>query len=159
LFIISIVMEILPKLWIGNSKLSYDKDFMISNNIRYIINLTYDVPNYFKNITYFNIPIRDTNFKDSELTMTTNQLFEVINKFIEKGYHHNIGIMIHDNNDASLASLFAAGFIISRLKISYKELVDYLKVQNNYNSKLNLDYLQNNEYLITYAKQFKSSAC
>ncbi len=152
-------MEILPKLWIGNSKLSYDKDFMISNNIRYIVNLTYDVPNYFKNITYFNIPIRDMNFKDSELKMTTNQLFEVIGKFIENGYYHNIGIMIHDNNDGSLASLFAAGFIISRLKISYKELLDYLKVQNNFNSKLNLDYLQNNEYLITYAKQYKSSTC
>lgn len=155
------VIEILPRLWISNTNdIPKNKNFFINNNIRYVINLTYDIPNYFTNVTYFNIPINEENL-DSNIVMSIEQLFDVVNKFIVQGYNHGIGILIHDTTGnepakaGKLSLMFACAFIISKLKITFNDVIEYLKL-HQYN---HIDYIIKNNFLINYEKKFDNKRC
>lgn len=149
------VVDILPRLWITNSiDIPKDKTFFTNNNIRYVINLTYDIPNYFTNVTYLNIPLKNDNFNENNIEMTIDQLFNLVNKFIVQGYHYGVGILIHDNI-GQLSLMFGSAFIISKLKINYDDLIKYFMLHNN----ININYLINNSYLINYSKKFNNKAC
>jgi hypothetical protein len=153
IYIMSI--EILPRLWIGlNPSVAKDRDFFINNNIKYVINLTYDIPNYFRNITYFNVPISNENFNESELIMSSDQLFDVINKFISQGYNYDVGILIHDKN-GKLSALVASGFLMGVLKISHRDIYAYLKI-HGFN---NPNYISHNLNLINYEKKNNIKQC
>lgn len=55
-------VEILPHLYLGNARNSVDLDALERHKIRYILNVTSDLPNMFKNephIRYLQIPISD----------------------------------------------------------------------------------------------------
>lgn len=55
-------VEILPFLFLGNAKNSSDIEVLHKHNIKYILNVTPNVPNVFENdgqITYMQIPISD----------------------------------------------------------------------------------------------------
>jgi hypothetical protein len=148
-------IEILPRLWIGlTSTIAKDRNFFINNNIKYVINMTYDIPNYFRNITYFNVPISNENFNETELTMTTDQLFDVVNKFISQGYNYEVGTLIHDKN-GKLSALFASGFLMGTLKISHRDIYAYLKI-HGFND---VNYILNNSNLINYEKRNNIKQC
>lgn len=148
------VIEILPKLWVSDMTAAKDRNFFVNNNIRYVINLTYDIPNYFSNVTYFNVPIRSDKINESELILSMNQLFDVINKFIVQGYNYGIGILIHDKT-GKLALMFASGFIMDKLKITLKDVQEYVMV-HNYNQ---YEYINNNPFLINYGKKLNTKQC
>jgi hypothetical protein len=148
-------IQILPRLWIATDISTIkNRDFFMTNNIKYVINLTYDIPNYFKNITYFNVPFSNENINESELVMSMEQLFNVINKFIVQGYNYGIGIMIHDKT-GKLSMLFAAGFLISRLKISLRDVSAYFAIHN----LKNIEYIINNEHLKNLEKRSIKNYC
>jgi protein-tyrosine phosphatase len=47
-------------LWVGNKYAAQDRNFLIQNNIRVIINATPDVPNYYQNsLVYMRVPVHD----------------------------------------------------------------------------------------------------
>lgn len=148
------VIEILPRLWIAQDlEIIKDVTFFKANNIRYVTNLTYDIPNYFNNVTYFNVPIKDETFNEADLVMSMEQLFDVINQFIIQGYNHGVGILIHDKT-GNLALMFSVAFMINKLKLTLKDLIEYLFLHG-----FNTDYIQNNNYLINYGKKFNNKSC
>ena len=148
-------IQILPRLWIATDiSILKNKDFFMANNIKYVINLTYDIPNYFRNITYFNVPFSGEKIIESEMPMSMDQLFDVINKFITQGYNYGIGILIHDKS-GKLSSLFATGFLIGKLKISLKDTCDYLSIHG----LKNIEYIINNEHLKNYEKKKINGYC
>ena len=148
-------IQILPRLWIATDISTVkNKDFFMINNIKYVINLTYDIPNYFRNITYFNVPFSGDNVIESEMPMSMEQLFDVINKFISQGYNYGIGILIHDKT-GKLSSLFAMGFLIGKLKISFKDANDYLSIHG----LKNINNISNNQYLKNYEKKIINGYC
>ena len=148
-------IQILPRLWIATDISAVkNKDFFMINNIKYVINLTYDIPNYFKNITYFNVPFSSDSIIESEMPMSMEQLFDVINKFITQGYNYGIGILIHDKT-GKLSTLFAAGFLMGKLKISQKDISEYLSIHG----LKNIQYISNNEYLKNFQKKIITGYC
>lgn len=148
-------IQILPRLWIATDmSIAKNKNFFMANNIKYVINLTYDIPNYFRNITYFNIPFSNENFNESEIAMSMDQLFDVINKFIVQGYNYGIGMLIHDKT-GKLSMLFASGFLIGKLKISLNDVSGYLSIHG----LKNVDYILNNEHLKNYEKKMIRGYC
>lgn len=57
-------IEVVKNLYLGNAKCSMDSEALLQNNIRYILNVTPNLPNHFEgssdvNITYKQIPITD----------------------------------------------------------------------------------------------------
>lgn len=55
-------VEVLPNLYLGNAKNSADLDSLYKNGIKYILNVTPNVPNKFENsqqFRYLQIPIDD----------------------------------------------------------------------------------------------------
>lgn len=60
----SFPIEVIRNLYLGNAKCSMDSEALRKNNIRYILNVTPNLPNHFEgspdvNITYKQIPIND----------------------------------------------------------------------------------------------------
>lgn len=57
-------IEVIKNLYLGNAKCSMDSEALVQNNIRYILNVTPNLPNHFEgdcsvDITYKQIPIQD----------------------------------------------------------------------------------------------------
>ena len=145
-------IEILPRLWIGNDlSIAQDLDFFRINNIRYVVNLTHDVDNYFKNVTYFNISLKQT-INEHKMFVSMTQLFDVVNQFITKGYYHNVGILIHDIS-GKLALMFGCAFIMQKLNMSYLETINYLSLHVDDN----IEYIINNPFLIRYSNFLSAS--
>jgi len=140
-------VEILPRLWIGrNASIAEDIDFFRNNNIRYVINLTHDVDNYFRNVTYLNISLKQ-NIDEKKLKVSMNQLFDVVNQFITRGYYHNVGILIHDVS-GKLSLMFGCAFLMQKLNLTYPEALSYIA----YYTEHNIEYIINNPFLIKFNK-------
>ena len=55
--------EIVPGLWIGNMEAANDLHSLKKNNIKYIFNISRDIPNYYeidKNFEYYNFQVDDS---------------------------------------------------------------------------------------------------
>jgi len=145
-------VEILPRLWIGNnSSIAEDIDFFKTKNIRYVVNLTHDIDNYFKNVTYLNISLNQT-IDETKMKVSMTQLFDVVNQFITNGYFHNVGILIHDIS-GKLSIMFACAFIMQKLNLPYSEALNYLSYYTNHNFNYIVDnpfLIKFNNYLIAY---------
>ena len=144
-------VEILPRLWIGNQAIAQDIDFFKINNIRYVVNLTYNIDNFFNNITYLNIPLSQDIMPDdqSNMALSIDKLFNIVNQFITYGYYYNIGILIHDNT-GKLSLMFACAFFIQKLKMPYYETLKYLFYHTNFN----IGYIINNPFLLKFNSIF-----
>ena len=81
--------------------------------------------------------------------MTSEELFDIINQFIVKGYQYGIGIYLHDKT-GNLAALFTCAFMMSYLKLTMEDAIDYFKIHNF----KGISYLIHNKYLIHYNKMF-----
>lgn len=60
----SFPIEVIRNLYLGNAKCSMDSEALLKNNIRYILNVTPNLPNHFEgssdvDVTYKQIPIND----------------------------------------------------------------------------------------------------
>jgi protein-tyrosine phosphatase len=52
--------EIMPRLWLGNEKISQDENFIRQHHISFIVNATKDIPNKFETrIRYLRLPVND----------------------------------------------------------------------------------------------------
>lgn len=143
------LIEILPHLWIGTNNHASDIDFFKKANIRYVVNLTYDVPNYFKYVNYYVIPFESDKINEARLAYNMNCLFDMVGEFITKGYDYKIGIFLHDKT-GNIAKLFAAAFMINKLKLTYDDVAKYYGIHNQ-----NID----DKYIINYAKTFNNYPC
>lgn len=140
-------IEVLPRLWIGDNLSANDRTFFNTNNIRYVVNFNYDVPNYFKYVTYYNIPFETDAIKEENLAYNVEELFDIINQFIVKGYQFGIGIYLHDKT-SNLSALFACAFMMRYLQLTIEDAVEYFKIHNF----PGISYLLRNPYLIHYNK-------
>lgn len=143
----SMPIEVLPRLWIGDNLSANDRTFFNANNIRYVVNFNYDIPNYFKYVTYYNIQFESDDIKEENLSYNIEELFDMINQFITKGYQYGIGIYLHDKT-GNVAALFACAFMIRHLKLTLEDVVNYFKI-HHYDD---ISYLLRNKYLMHYGK-------
>jgi hypothetical protein len=147
------LVQVLPRLWVGTNRYAGDRSFFIKNNIRHVVNFNYDVPNYFKHITYYNVPLSSDQIREKDIEYNMQQLFGMVNDFIIEGYRKGVGIYLHDKS-GNLSALFAAAFMIEQLKLTFNDVIRYYSI-HNYSG---IDYIRNNSYLDAFAKQFNYSS-
>ena len=108
---------IIKNLWLGNAIIAKNKDFMNSNNIKFIINISTDIPNYFCDITYLNISVND-KFILPEDTIT---LFNIFNALKE-----DKGILVHCKKGNNKSASIIASFLVKYMNLDLIDAVKYL---------------------------------
>lgn len=73
---------IMENIWLGNSSVAQDFNFMVSKKINTIINITKDISNYFDFIDYVNYFIRDDDACQINLFYVMEQGAKIINDVV-----------------------------------------------------------------------------
>lgn len=116
---------IIPNLWLGNKKAAIDKIFLDNNNIKYVVNVTGDLPCPFNDINYLRIPIRDK----SDYVCTNNKMAQEIDtalKFILNALQNNTGVLVHCKKGHHRSAGIVMAFLIKYLKMSYLHSMLYI---------------------------------
>ena len=133
---------IVKNLWLGNIKAARDKDFLRENNIRFVLNCTKDIPNYYEQQpwgpSYYRIPVDDSLLKKDFIVMT-DYLFHVI-PYLSIMLSKGITILIHcyagmQRSACVVAALLvrhrlplhqAIQFIQNRRKVAFTPQVNFI---------------------------------
>jgi rhodanese-related sulfurtransferase len=118
-----IATKILPSLWLGDCRAASNRDFITKNNIKSIINITVLCPNYFNDMTYLNIPIKDGELNSRKLF----DVFDVTNKFIFNSLKDKKNILVHCRRGHTRSAGVVAAFIIKYLKQDFVSAVKYIR--------------------------------
>jgi hypothetical protein len=116
------VTEVLPNLWLGNYKSALNKDFIIKFNIKFIINITPNIPTPFSFVSYLHIPVRDDQTCDKNL----NDLFDKSTDFIYNALKLNQGVLVHCMRGHHRSGSIVGAFLIRYLKIDFLDAVMYI---------------------------------
>ena len=117
-------IEILPNLWLGNYISSQDGIFLKKNNIKNIINVTPDFPNYFqRKINYLNIPIKDNKIYHDIFIFHLPYVFQ----FIENSLNNNQGILIHCKKGHKRSAVYVLLYLCHKYNINRYTSKDYIK--------------------------------
>lgn len=134
---------IMNNLWLGNWQSAHDSEFIKSNNICKIVNLTVEIPNKFPYIKYKNFRMRDENACQENLFGMMVEGAKLINNALSKnktilihckrGHHRSASIivlyfMIYHNMsliDALIIVKQIRPTAFRRLSCMLKELISY----------------------------------
>ena len=73
--------QILPNLWLGNALAAKNIRFLEENDIKYIINVSCDIPNYyFSHYTYLNVSINDDDVSANQISKIFDITFKPLSK-------------------------------------------------------------------------------
>jgi hypothetical protein len=119
---------ILKNLWLGNMQAAKDIDFIKSNNIRFILNCTKDIPNFFQDsnvgIRYFRIPVDDSLMKKDFIIMT-DYLFNVV-PLLSRLLSNNVTVLVHCYAGMQRSACVVAALLV-RNKVPLQQAVSYIK--------------------------------
>lgn len=116
-------IEIIPNLWLGNYKIALNKNFLTNNKIKYIINITKDIPNLdIDNINYLNIKINDIDTCYKNL----NNIFEICYNYIYNAIKNNKSILIHCQKGHHRSATIIAAFLLKYLKLDYITVLTFI---------------------------------
>jgi protein-tyrosine phosphatase len=115
-------------IYVGSSFNAASFELMKELNIKYIINVTQDIPNYFKDhgIKYLKIPIKDNNMDSID-----KYLDLAYQKILEFQEENNGNILIHCFVGASRSVTVAMYYMIIKYNMTVDDSLNYLK-QNRY---------------------------
>ncbi len=113
---------IIKNLWLGNAIIAKNKDFIINNNIKYIINISSDIPNYFCDITYLNISVSDKFVSPKETLI----IFNNSSKFIFDALKEGKGILVHCKKGNNKSASIIASFLVKYMGLDLIDAVKYL---------------------------------
>jgi len=116
------VDEVIPRLWLGDYKSSYNKDFLLDNDITYIIRVMPEFDGRFEHITYLHIPIHDKDMCQKKLTY----LFNKTNNLIKHALKNKKGILVHCKKGHHRSAVVVAAFLIKHLLTDYIATVAYI---------------------------------
>jgi dual specificity phosphatase 12 len=118
------VNEIIPNLWLGNLRAAYNKDFLIRNNIKYIITImdNFDCQFKYDDITHLVIPFKDPLLCFKNLI----HLFDMSTDFIKNGLLDKKAVLVHCKNGHNRSASIVAGFLIKYIKIDYVTAIHYI---------------------------------
>ena len=109
-----IAVKVLPQIWIGNFRAAESKVFMEKEDIKAVINVTPNVPNYFNfnpDVEYLRIPTHDSEKLRDFYQMY--QYFPVSTEFIYKNaLIEKKNILIHCSNGLQRAPTILAAYLM-----------------------------------------------
>ena len=121
------VSEILPGLWLGNQEAAIDRKFLSEFKIKYIINITKDVPNMYKDITYLHIPVDDID----TCSMNLVKLYDEATAFIMSGLSRKENVLVHCKRGHHRSASVVGAFLMKYLGIDYLSTITYINSIRN----------------------------
>lgn len=115
--------KIINGLYLGSSYNAYDLDHLTSNNINVIINITYEIDNFYENqlrMTYYKFRIHDNNQDD--ITNILTQTYEIIDRHIRNG---DI-ILVHCYMGASRSASVIIYYMMNKYNMTYDNARNYV---------------------------------
>ncbi|XP_041711868.1 dual specificity protein phosphatase 7 [Coregonus clupeaformis] len=117
-------VQILPYLYLGCAKDSTNLDVLGQHNIKYILNVTPNLPNMFEHdglFTYKQIPISD------HWSQNLSQFFPEAISFIDEARSKQCGVLVHCLAGISRSVTVTVAYLMQRLNLSLNDAYDFVK--------------------------------
>lgn len=117
-------VEVVPYLYLGNAKNSMDLAFLEKCDIKYILNVTPNLPNHFESditIKYKQIPISD------HWSQNLAVHFPEAIAFIDEGRSKKVGVLVHCLAGISRSVTVTVAYLMARGRMSLNDAYDYVK--------------------------------
>ena len=118
-----IATEIIPGLWLGNLLASQDRNFMNKFNVKYIVNVTHNFPNFFKDKVYLKIPVRN---RDKRTYSLLKKNLPPSFRFIKRGLTQG-EVLVHCKSGHRRSATVVANFLMNQFGISKRQAIKYIK--------------------------------
>ncbi|XP_075434504.1 dual specificity protein phosphatase 9 [Ascaphus truei] len=120
----SFPVQILPHLYLGSARDSGNMDTLAKLGIRYILNVTPNLPNIFEKdgeFHYKQIPISD------HWSQNLSQFFPEAIEFIDEAASHNCGVLVHCLAGISRSVTVTVAYLMQKLNLSLNDAYDFVK--------------------------------
>lgn len=124
----SFPVEILPYLYLGCAKDSTNLDILEEFGIKYILNVTPNLPNLFENageFKYKQIPISD------HWSQNLSQFFPEAISFIDEARGKNCGVLVHCLAGISRSVTVTVAYLMQKLNLSMNAAYDIVKMKKS----------------------------
>jgi len=142
---------IIPNLWLGNTIAAMDENFIRQNNIKYILNVTENIPCPFLDITYYHVPIKDKLMCDEKSRNVMLNYIDDSIDFIHKGLCEGVGVLVHCKRGHHRSSGMVVAFLMKYMNIGFLPACIYIKNirpfaldRKTCTNKWNLEYYKKN---------------
>lgn len=116
--------QITPSIFISGFTCASNQNNLDNNNIKYIINCTNTVSNYFENnssLTYLRIPIDDTYNQHIE------QYFDMTYNTIEQAIKENKNVLVHCHAGVSRSVTIVIAYLMRKNNLTYEQARTFVK--------------------------------
>ena len=117
---------VVPNLWLGNKYAACNENFIQTNQIRCIINVSLNIPNcfdFYYNIKYLRIPV-ENRLKDICIFQSfLDTSYKLIDECLEKGE----GILVHCKRGHRRSVMVVTYYLMKKYKLDYDEVKNYIK--------------------------------
>lgn len=120
----TVPVQVIPNLFLGNAKMSADKNVLRNYGISYILNVTPNVPNKFEgdsHFKYMKIPISD------HLSQNLSKFFPEAIAFIDEARESNQGVLVHCLAGVSRSVTITVAYLMQTQKLTLNDAYDYVK--------------------------------
>ncbi|XP_049865836.1 LOW QUALITY PROTEIN: dual specificity protein phosphatase Mpk3-like [Pectinophora gossypiella] len=117
-------VEILPNLYLGNSTNSEDCDALARHNIKYVLNVTPDLPNTFEaagGVNYLKIPIAD------HWSQNLAVHFPQAIRFIEEAMSARCGVLVHCVAGVSRSVTVTLAYLMQRHRLCLRDAFELVR--------------------------------
>ncbi|KAL4656791.1 dual specificity protein phosphatase 6-like [Arapaima gigas] len=124
----SFPVEILPHLYLGCAKDSTNLDILEEYGIKYILNVTPNLPNLFENageFKYKQIPISD------HWSQNLSQFFPEAISFIDEARGQKCGVLVHCLAGISRSVTVTVAYLMQKLNLSMNDAYDIVKMKKS----------------------------
>ncbi|MBN3304079.1 dual specificity protein phosphatase 6 [Amia ocellicauda] len=124
----SFPVEILPHLYLGCAKDSTNLDILEEYGIKYILNVTPNLPNLFENageFKYKQIPISD------HWSQNLSQFFPEAISFIDEARSKKCGVLVHCLAGISRSVTVTVAYLMQKLNLSMNDAYDIVKMKKS----------------------------
>ncbi|XP_062914456.1 dual specificity protein phosphatase 6 [Mobula hypostoma] len=121
-------VEILPYLYLGCAKDSTNLDVLEEHGIKYILNVTPNLPNLFENageFKYKQIPISD------HWSQNLSQFFPEAIAFIDEARNQSCGVLVHCLAGISRSVTVTVAYLMQKLNLSMNDAYDIVKMKKS----------------------------
>jgi len=117
-------VEILPQLFLGNAQNSSDCDALDKHRIRYVVNVTPNLPNVFEDsgsIQYLQIPITD------HWSQNLASFFPTAITFIDGARERGEGVLVHCLAGISRSVTITVAYLMYKMSMSLNDAYDFVR--------------------------------
>ncbi|XP_029633302.1 dual specificity protein phosphatase 7-like [Octopus sinensis] len=117
-------VQVLPNLFLGNAKNSQELSLLKQNGIKYILNVTANMPNMFEkddSFKYMQIPIND------HWSQNLSIFFPKAIEFIEEGLSQDYGVLVHCLAGISRSVTVTVAYLMQKMSITLNDAYDRVK--------------------------------